>query len=102
MNVEISWRAVAIVGLLAVLGVVCSLLGEKTLGASLVGGALGYLAQGFAHGAPTNGSGKVLEALTEISEKLPGPRPPTAARVQLVPLTVSLICLYGLMLACLR
>lgn len=56
MNLELSWRAVVIIVTLAVLGVVCSLLGEKTLGGSLVGGALGYLAQGFGPGRKADGS----------------------------------------------
>ena len=91
MQTELSWRAVVIVALLAVLGVVCSLLGEKTLGASLVGGALGYLAQGFARGS----SGIPTEIPREESVRKRA-RPPGATRLQLIPTAIAVGSLWVL------
>ncbi len=84
---EISWRMVVVIGLLLAGAIALTLMGEKTLAASLTGGLLGYLAQGFGKVPPSNdNSGKVIDSLQEISEKLT-PKPPAgAARVQAVPI----------------
>lgn len=57
MSQDLSWKAVIIILLLAAMGGAMSLLGEKTLGGSLVGGALGYLAQGYQRRGRSGSSG---------------------------------------------
>jgi hypothetical protein len=94
-STEISWRMVVIVGLLVVAGMVASLLGDKVIGASLVSGALGYLAQGFGHTTnPPREDGAVIDTLHEISQKLTAPKPPGPARVTIGPLCAAVAMLY--------
>jgi hypothetical protein len=72
---ELSWKSVAVIALLVLAGVTCSLLGDKTLGASLVGGALGFLAQGFGYRRDTP-PGTPETILPEQSSKTVGKIPP--------------------------
>jgi hypothetical protein len=74
MKSELSWKGVTIIAILVLCGVVTSLLGEKSLGASLVGGALGYLAQGFGYRRDTP-PGTPESILPEQSSKV-FPKPP--------------------------
>lgn len=69
MKSELSWKGVAIIAILVLCGVATSLLGDKSLGASLVGGALGYLAQGFGYRRDTP-PGTPQSVLPEQSERI--------------------------------
>lgn len=70
MKSELSWKSVAVIALLVVAGCALSLLGDKSLGASLVGGALGFLAQGFGYRRETP-PGTPESILPEQSNRTP-------------------------------
>ena len=74
---ELSWKSVAVIALLVIAGVTCSMLGDKTLGASLVGGALGFLAQGFGYRRDTP-PGTPESILPEQSNKIVSKIPPVS------------------------
>jgi hypothetical protein len=90
---ELSWKSVVVIALLIGAGVACSLLGDKTLGASLVGGALGFLAQGFGYRRDTP-AGPPESILPEQSDKIVKKLPPLGTIM-----FVSVSLLWALMFA---
>lgn len=94
MKSELSWKSVAVIALLIVAGVLCSLLGDKTLGASLVGGALGFLAQGFGYRRDTP-AGTPESILPESSSRTATKIPPTTTVLMFLSIGILWMVLFA-------
>jgi hypothetical protein len=89
MKSELSWKSVLIIGLLLASAITMRVLGDITIASTLIGGVLGYVAQGFGYRRETGGA--TPESILPEQSSKTFPRPP-ALPVFMVILVTWLAC----------